>query len=281
MGGEPGGSGGGPVRRPEAFDGAAADYDAYRLPYPLEVVEAAMAAGRLERGSRVLEIGCGTGQLSVDLAGRGVELVAVEMGPHLAARARRNLAGFPTAHVETGRFESWPLDGRTFDAVVAASAFHWLGPERFAKCAAALRPGGFLVILHVHHVRGGSPGFFEATQPIYTKWGLSDDPGFRPLSPAEARVEYPELDHSPDFDLVERHRIELPRTLATTAYVGWLKTDSLVLGLDETSRRGFFEDIARLVDDAYGGRASRNFVYELVAARRAGHPRSPRPPSSA
>lgn len=98
--------------------------------------------------------------------------------------------------------------------------------------------------------------------------GPERDPGFRPPAPAEARVEYPELDVSPDFDVVERHRLELPRTLSTTAYVGWLKTDSLVLGLGETVRRGFLDDIARLIDAAYDGRATRNFLYELVAARR-------------
>src|SRR5215470_1955107 len=89
-----------PVRRRESFDTVAAEYDRYRLPYPDAVIEAVLALSRLHRGSRVLEIGCGTGQLSVPLARLGVALTAVELGSHLAARARQNLKGFPGAQVE-------------------------------------------------------------------------------------------------------------------------------------------------------------------------------------
>ena len=46
-----------------------------------EVVDDVASSVRLDTGCRVLEIGCGTGQLSVPLALRGVELVAVELGP--------------------------------------------------------------------------------------------------------------------------------------------------------------------------------------------------------
>jgi 16S rRNA A1518/A1519 N6-dimethyltransferase RsmA/KsgA/DIM1 with predicted DNA glycosylase/AP lyase activity len=93
MGGARGG------RRKESFDVAASDYARYRSGYPAEVVDDVVTASRLRRGSRVLEIGCGTGQLSVPLAQQGAELVAVELGPNLAAIARRNLADFPAGPV--------------------------------------------------------------------------------------------------------------------------------------------------------------------------------------
>src|SRR5690348_4555629 len=170
-----------PTRRRESFDMVAEDYDMYRPPYPPEVVDAVITSSRLHSGSSVLEIGCGTGQLSVPLAQLGVRLVAVELGPHLAAFARRNLEPFPNAQVEVGSFETWPLPREKFDAVLSASAFHWLDPaSRFTKVAEALRPEGRLTILHVHHVRGGTLGFFADTQPFYIKWGLSDDPFFQP-----------------------------------------------------------------------------------------------------
>jgi len=44
--------------------------------------------------STVLEVGCGTGQLTVPLAQYGAGVVAVERGLNLAALARQNLAGF-------------------------------------------------------------------------------------------------------------------------------------------------------------------------------------------
>jgi len=259
----------GPVRRPESFDEAADDYDAFRLPYPPEVVEAVVSAGRLGETSRVLEIGCGTGQLSVDLARRGCDLLALEMGSHLADHARRHLAPFPAARVEIGAFETWPLPDRRFDAVVAASSFHWLEPAlRWTKAASALRPGGALVVVSVHHVQGGTPGFFEDAQPIYRRWGLSDDSGFQLPAPEEAPLTYPEVEALAELSDVERRRFEIPRTLSSASFVGWLRTDSLVATAEPGDRTGFLRDIGDLIDSKYGGEAARNWVYEVLIARR-------------
>jgi SAM-dependent methyltransferase len=242
----------------------------YRSPYPQQVVAAVIAVSNLHTGSRVLEIGCGTGQLSVPLAQHGIDLLALELGPHLAALARRNLARFPNARVEVSAFEAWPLPPQQFDAVVSASAFHWLNPAvRFSKSAAALHPGGLLTILHVHHVRGGTPGFFADTQPYYLKWGLSDDLSFRPPAPDNVPTMYPELDQLPEFRAVERHHFAIPMRHSTASYIGWLHTDSLVNSLDGRSRRGFLRDIERLIASKYHGQVVRNFVYDVIVAQRA------------
>jgi len=258
------------VRRRDSFDSVADLYDRYRSPYPEEVVDDVITSSHLRDGSRVLEIGCGTGQLSVPLAQHGVELVAVELGQNLATHARRNLEPFPSARVEVSSFEDWPLPSQKFDAVVSASAFHWLDPKvRFSKSAEALRAEGYLTIVHAHHVKGGTPGFFADTQPSYIKWGLSDDPFFEPTAPADAPDMYPELEQLPEFTSVERHPFEVPRSLSTASYIGWLNTDSLVLSLDDESRRGFLRDIEGLIESKYHGTAARNFVYEVISAQRA------------
>lgn len=255
-------------RRRESFDGAASDYDQYRSPYPDEVVAAVVQDSRIHRGSRVLEIGCGTGQLSVPLARRAAELVAIELGANLATFARINLAPFPSARVEVSAFEDWPLPQERFDVVASASAFHWIDPRvRFAKSARALRPGGALTIVHAHHVRGGTPGFFEDTQPYYLKWGLSHDPFFQPTAAADAPVVYPELEARPEFESVRRRRFEIPRRHTTESYVGWLKTDSLILSLAAQARSGFLSDIATLIASKYNGTVSRNFVYDVITAQ--------------
>lgn len=255
-------------RRRESFDGAAADYSQYRAPYPDQVVADVVAGSGISAGSRVLEIGCGTGQLSVPLARAGAELVAIELGPRLAAAARAVLSPYPGARVEASAFEDWPLPDKPFDAVVCASAFHWLDPHvRFAKSARALRPGGSLTIVHVHHVRGGTPGFFEDAQPYYIKWRLSDDPRFQPPAPADAPAMYSELETRPEFRSVRRRRHEIPQRHTTTSYAGWLRTDSLILGLGHHARAGFLNDIAALIDSRYNGSVTRNFVYEVITAR--------------
>ena len=103
-----------PVRRPESFDSVSDFYDTFRTLHPKEVVDDVIYSAHLTTDGRVLEIGCGTGQLSVPLAQHGVNLVAVELGPHLAARAQQNLRQFPNARVETSSFEEWPLPQQKF-----------------------------------------------------------------------------------------------------------------------------------------------------------------------
>jgi hypothetical protein len=45
-------------------------------------------------------------------------------------------------------FEEWELEPESFDAVIAASSFHWISPEiAYPKAAAALCPAGFLILL--------------------------------------------------------------------------------------------------------------------------------------
>ncbi len=257
-------------RRRESFDLVAHYYNVYRSPHPQEVVDTIIALSNLRSASRVLEIGCGTGQLSVALAQHGIELLALELGPHLATLARRNLSRFPKAHVLVSSFEAWPLPPEKFNAVVSANAFHWLNPDiRFSKSAEALSPGGFLTILQVHHVRGGTLGFFVDTQPYYVKWGLSSDLSFQPPVPDNLPTLYPELDQMPFFRSIERRFFEIPLSHSTDSYIGWLKTDSLVNSLNDQERTGFLQDIERLIESKYNGQVVRNWVYEIIVAQRA------------
>lgn len=256
-------------RRKESFDDVADAYDAYRTQPPAEVVDAVVAAAGIDNGSRVLEIACGTGQLSVPLAERGVGLTAVELGPRLAAHAERNLRAFRNAHVVVSSFEAWALPSEPFDAVVCANAFHWLDEEaRYAKSAAALRLGGSLALLAVHHVQGGTPGFFADTQPVYAKWGLASGPVFKMPAADEPLAAFPEFEQRAEFGQVTRMSFEIPMRHTSESYVGWLRTDSLVNTLDDAARQGFLGDIEALIETSYDGAVDRNFVYEVISAPR-------------
>jgi len=83
-------------RRRESFDLVAEYYNVYLSLYPQEVVDTVIALSNLHNGSRVLEIGCGTGQLSVPLAQHGIDLLALELGPTLLLWQDETSSGFPT-----------------------------------------------------------------------------------------------------------------------------------------------------------------------------------------
>lgn len=97
------------ARLARTFDEDAELYDRARPGYPPELYDGLAELAGVRSGSRVLEVGCGTGRATVELAARGCRITAVEAGPHMATIARRDLAGAAEAEVVTARFESWPL----------------------------------------------------------------------------------------------------------------------------------------------------------------------------
>jgi trans-aconitate methyltransferase len=93
-----------------------------------------------------LEIGCGTGQLTRQLAGRAFDLTAIDIGAAMVRTARSNVAD-TTARFQVCSFEDF-ADTGPFDLIVSATAFHWIDPGvGLAKAARLLRPRGWLALL--------------------------------------------------------------------------------------------------------------------------------------
>jgi ubiquinone/menaquinone biosynthesis C-methylase UbiE len=137
-----------PRRYGKVFDEIAAEYDRRRPAYPDELVGQACQIAGIGSGDHVLEIGCGTGQLTRSLAARGLHVTAVEPGASLLALARQNLAGTGEVEFVNAQFEDALLPREQFQAVFSASAFHWLDPEvSWQKAADVLVPGGTLALV--------------------------------------------------------------------------------------------------------------------------------------
>jgi SAM-dependent methyltransferase len=127
------------------FDTVAAEYDRHRPTYPDELVDRACQSGGLAAGDRVLEIGCGTGQLTRSLVARGLRVTAVEPGRNLISLAGKAAAGVEFVN---RRFEEAELPAEAFSAVFSAAAFHWLDPDvSWRKVARSLAPGGLLALI--------------------------------------------------------------------------------------------------------------------------------------
>lgn len=138
----------------ETFDRVASEYDRRRPTYPERLVDLVCRLAGLEGGEEVLEIGCGTGQLTGSLLARGLRVTAVEPGARLAALARRRLGDTGALELVNTRLEDAPLPHGRFRAVFSASAFHWVDPDVGWRLAAeALAPGQPLALIQYVGVR--------------------------------------------------------------------------------------------------------------------------------
>jgi SAM-dependent methyltransferase len=132
----------------KAFNQVAAEYDRHRPTYPEQLVDLACLRAGLERGEEVLEIGCGTGQLTRSLLARGLRVTAIEPGTQLAGLAQQRLRGTGELKLVNARFEDARLPHEHFRAVFSASAIHWVDPDvGWQRAADALVPDGTLALI--------------------------------------------------------------------------------------------------------------------------------------
>jgi SAM-dependent methyltransferase len=132
----------------KVFDEIAVEYDRRRPAYPDELVDQACQVAGIGSGDHVLEVGCGSGQLTRALVARGLHVTALEPGKSLMALARQNLEGAGEVEFVNARFEDALLPRERFRAVFCASAFHWIDPEvGWQKAADVLVPGGTLALV--------------------------------------------------------------------------------------------------------------------------------------
>ncbi|WP_067691912.1 class I SAM-dependent methyltransferase [Nocardia jejuensis] len=159
-----------------SFGSHAARYDRTRPAYPAALVERIVAAA----GPGILDVGCGTGTASRQFQAAGCRVLGVEPDARMADFARRG-----GLTVEESTFETWDPADRTFDAVIAATAWHWVDPlAGAAKAARVLRPGGLLApFWHVFQLPQEISAAFTTA---YTR--VAPDSPFR-LQPAGSTLE--------------------------------------------------------------------------------------------
>jgi SAM-dependent methyltransferase len=249
------------------FDPVAELYDRARPGYPPELFDDLLRLAGLVPGARVLEIGCGTGQATVPLLDRGLDVTCVELGESLAAVARRKLGD--RAEVVVADFDRWQPERAGFDAVAAFTAFHWLDPEtRFDRAAAVLGPGGSLAIAWMQHVlpSDGDPFFAEVQEDYDT---VVPDPSNRaPPPPEEVHDFTAEIEASGRFEGVQVRRYVWDLQYTADRYIDVLNTFSGHRSMQPAAREELLRRIRRRIDSRPGGTVRKTSLALLHVARR-------------
>ncbi|MEU8549183.1 class I SAM-dependent methyltransferase [Streptomyces roseoverticillatus] len=248
----------------ESFGSDAERYDRARPRYPDALVER-IAAG----AGDVLDVGCGTGIAARQFQAAGCRVLGVEPDPRMAALARQL-----GVDVDVSAFEAWDPAGRTFDAVVAAQAWHWIDPVAgAAKAARALRTGGRLAAFW--NVPELPPQVTEAFAAAYRRVA-PDAPGF-PTATGQALDAYRRLDaiaagairETDGFGDPEQWRFDWERTYTRDAWLDQMPTHGSLTTLSPGRVADVLECVGSAVD-AMGGSFAVRYATVAVTAVRTG-----------
>ncbi len=280
----------------EVFDGVAEAYDEVRRGYADTLVDAALRRGGLGAGSRVVEVGCGTGKLTELLVARGLHVDAVDPGPRMIEVARRRVGDSPLARFHVARFEDVELPSGSFDGVFSATAFHWIDPAvGWRKAASLLEPGGLLALLA--HTTVADEQSAELDAGFREAWRIHLPPDAKPWPPlrsAEAHLagaaeRAGNVSEVWDWLLYERHELDEPaaaelfeetvveselETIEEPAErsIAVLRTTSAYFRIDPARRGSFEADIRRLVERTGAGTARYSLLTFVATAVRTAQP---------
>ena len=239
------------VRLAGTFDSVADLYDRVRPRF----AEAALDWVLPEGVERVLDLGAGTGKLTVSLVERGLDVVAVDPSAHMLGRLRDN---FPDVDARIGTAEDTGLMDASVDAVVVGSAFHWFArPGADAEIARVLRPGGVAGLLwNRRHPDSRTAAAFDEAQAHRNE----------PWPQRSADVELDPL----LFTETERRDFPHSQLVTPDQFVDLVASRSYVIEMQEPERTELLDGVRDFVRTApdLAGRTEFDLPY-LTLARRA------------
>jgi SAM-dependent methyltransferase len=224
---------------------------------------------RLQPGARLLEIGCGTGKATRPLLERGFAVVCVELGRHLAERARGSLAGLPV-EIHVAEFEDWDGEPGTFDLIYAATAWRWLDPAiRYHKAHRLLRPGGHLAFWSAQHAfPTGFDPFFTEIQEVYDAIGEGWSGRWPPPPPDQVADDSAEIEASGLFEDIEVRRYVWETLYTADEYIALLNTFSGHITMETAKRAHLYREIRQRIGRRPDPRVRRHWLAILHVTRR-------------
>ena len=260
-------------RQGREFDRASRAYHDGRPEYPQKVFELLREQCGLGPGSKVLEVGAGSGQATVPVLDLGAHVTVVEPGANFADQLIRLGAG-RSLRVIVATFEQAVVAEESFDLVVSGTAFHWVDPAvGLPKAAAALRDHGWLALWWTIFGDLERPDpFHNALQPILeAKAPELVFQGSLPMWYAlDVRERSREIADSGFYEPVEHHLVKWEGRHGAEEIRRLFSTFSPWLALPEDRRIDLLADVERLARETFGGIVVRPYQTALYLAKRKG-----------
>ena len=223
--------------RRQSFGEIAEDYDRFRPGPPADAVRWLLDAPAHD----VLELGAGTGGLTRQLVERSAHVRAVEPDPRMRAVLTDRV---PEADVVAGQAEAIPADDASFDAVLAASSWHWVDEDlALPEVARVLRPGGTFGLLW--------SGPDRSVEWVRSLWAGGRQLSNEQTEAEEARRRERHVVHlgsEAPFSAPESHHLRWTISLTPDELVGLATTFSVVITMSAADRQRHREAMVAFLD---------------------------------
>jgi SAM-dependent methyltransferase len=251
------------------YSSVADAYNRVRPRYPQELINCAVELAQLASDAQILELGCGPGIATLPFAQLGFSMVCLEPSQESCQLARLNCAQYPNVEILNTTFEEWELEAERFNAVMAATSFHWMPPEiATSKSAAALKERGFLILLWN---TAPQPAYevYEVLREVYQTWAPAIS-GYEEIATHEQNLRELGQDviDSGLFEGFVWEQLLCDVTYSIDDYLALLSTLSPYIRLDRHQRDSLFAGLRSALDRHCGSSVQTSYLSVVQIAQK-------------
>ncbi len=231
----------------KVFDTIPEQFDKFRPRYSADLFEYFIKTAGIGTGTKVLEIGPGTGQATDPILDTGCDYHAIELGEHLYAKMQEKYGSRENFHIVNDDFITHDFGDRKFDVIYSAATIQWI-PERvaFPKTLELLSSGGTLAMMYlIGDYKTPNEELYSNIQKVYDEY-------YRPETEYKNMKEPFDYLHATDYGYVDMTRQDFQgkRVFNADEYVQYCGTHCDHMVIPEPYKTKFFEGIRRAVLDA-------------------------------
>jgi ubiquinone/menaquinone biosynthesis C-methylase UbiE len=226
------------------FAGTAWYYARYRPAYPRQFLDSLIQRLGLDGTGRLLDLGCGTGQLTLPLAAHVAEAVGMDPEPEMLTEAARQAREQAIANVSWAQGDSADLPGALghFRLVTMGRSFHWMNREQVLTALDEMVDDeGSLVIANDSNLVLPTTPWQQAIQEIQHRF-LPRDHLRGPTPAADARRTHEQVLANSAFRQVNRQVYRFRRSWTIEQVIGYFYSTSLPLRRLLGDRQSAFEE---------------------------------------
>jgi ubiquinone/menaquinone biosynthesis C-methylase UbiE len=250
----------------ETFNQIADIYDVYRPSYPQEIIKEMIQESHLKSGSKIIEIGAGSGKATELIAGKGYLIHCIEPGQNLVNIGQKRFANDSISYT-VSRFEDCSLPENYYDMVFAAQSFHWVPqPIGYEKSARILKQDGYLGLIWNMYVIQDTEQDSRLIQLSNKYGGFAD---FLTESQCTKRMSsiVSGIDNSGLFEEVKTYKKIWVKNYTPQEYYGFILTGNKFAQKTESEKKIIYQEIESLAND-FGGYIHRPYWTVLYLAKK-------------